>query len=206
MLEVPWVNSGSASIEGTFTTGTLPDLVPVPELTHDNLAASQVGWTLTNFSHSSSPPAVIVMYDEYGVPVWYYVNGDEGDRLGDIDTRLLPNGNILVYSNGGRANQRGSIVGSSVMEIDRQTKEVVWEYTDTPRYNFYSPIISGARRLPNGNTLITEGVFGRMFQVTPEKEVVWEFINPYYFPNHRGEELNEVFRAIHYTEDELPFL
>ena len=44
--------------------------------------------------------------------------------------------------------------------------------------NFHSNIISGARRLPNGNTLITEGFFGRMFQVTPEGEVVWEYINP----------------------------
>ncbi|MFC1950841.1 aryl-sulfate sulfotransferase [Chloroflexota bacterium] len=126
---------------------------------------------------------------------------------GQHDCNPLPNGNVLVYCNTGRADQRiGGIRGSSVIEIDRQTKEVIWEYADTPRYNFYSPIISGARRLPNGNTLITEGVFGRMFQVTPGKEVVWEYINPYFFPNHRGVEMNEVFRAIHYTKEELPFL
>ena len=35
-------------------------------------------------------------------------------------------------------------------------------------------------RLPNGNTLSAEGFFGRMFQVTPEGEAVWEYTNPYH--------------------------
>ena len=36
------------------------------------------------------------------------------------------------------------------------------------------------QRLPNGNTLITEGSDGRVFEVTPEHEIVWEFISPYW--------------------------
>ena len=35
-----------------------------------------------------------------------------------------------------------------------------------------------AQRLPNGNTLITESERGRVFEVTPQKEIVWEFWNP----------------------------
>jgi hypothetical protein len=38
--------------------------------------------------------------------------------------------------------------------------------------------MSNARRLPNGNTLICEGDFGRLFQVTPAGEIVWEYVNP----------------------------
>ena len=38
--------------------------------------------------------------------------------------------------------------------------------------------MSSARRLPNGNTLICEGDFGRIFQVTPGGEIVWEYVNP----------------------------
>lgn len=57
---------------------------------------------------------------------------------------------------------------------------------------------SGARRLPNGNTLITDGFFGRMFQVTPEGEVVWEYITPYFSDGPLGVS-NAVFRAEHYA-------
>jgi hypothetical protein len=68
---------------------------------------------------------------------------------------------------------------SRVIEVEPETNRIVWEYHDDPLYNFFSPYISGARRLPNGNTLITEGMFGRM-QVTPEREVVWEYVYPHF--------------------------
>ncbi len=47
-------------------------------------------------------------------------------------------------------------------------------------YEFYSPRISNAQRLPNGNTLICEGDFGRLFEVTRDGELVWEYVNPYF--------------------------
>jgi hypothetical protein len=42
----------------------------------------------------------------------------------------------------------------------------VWTYTSTPASSFYSAEISGRQRLPNGNTLICEGVKGNLFEVT----------------------------------------
>ena len=60
---------------------------------------------------------------------------------------------------------------SRVLEIDPVSLKIVWQYTpreagflepmDSNR--FYSPFISSAQRLPNGNTLITEGSDGRVF-------------------------------------------
>ena len=44
---------------------------------------------------------------------------------------------------------------------------------------FYSQLVSSAQRLPNGNTLVTEGCFSRLFEVTPEKEIVWEYRAPF---------------------------
>lgn len=44
---------------------------------------------------------------------------------------------------------------------------------------FYSFMISGCSRLSNGNTLITEGATGRLFEVTTKHEVVWEYISPW---------------------------
>ncbi len=93
---------------------------------------------------------------------------------------------------------------SRVLEVDPTTNTIVWEYRDTPPYNFFSPTISGVRRLPNGNTLITEGNFGRMFQVTPDKQVVWEYINPYFPAGPDGALVNGVFRATHYLPEDIP--
>jgi hypothetical protein len=82
---------------------------------------------------------------------------------------------------------------SRVVEFNPKTLEVVWEYKNTVRYpaagvctkppdgdfRFFSLFISSAQRLPNGNTLIDEGASGRVFEVTPDKKVVWEFVNPF---------------------------
>ena len=121
------------------------------------------------------------------------------------DPSLLPNGNILVFDNG--VNPKGRIGGfSRVIEVDPRTNEIVWEYRDSPVFNFFSAYISGARRLANGNTLITEGLFGRMFQVTPDKHVVWEYTNPHFHPGLDGVSSNRVFRASHYLPHEILLL
>lgn len=108
-------------------------------------------------------------------------------------------GNILIYDNGGWAGydlpNPGAPTGvkaalrdySRILEIDPVAMKIVWQYTpqeagflhplDSSR--FYSPFVSGMQRLPNGNTLITEGSDGRVFEVTKDHELVWEFISPY---------------------------
>lgn len=55
-------------------------------------------------------------------------------------------------------------------------KEPAWSYSDPGK--FLSEFISGAQRLPNGNTLICEGKAGRVFEVTKEGGIVWEYLNP----------------------------
>jgi hypothetical protein len=59
--------------------------------------------------------------------------------------------------------------------------------------------------LPNGNTLICEGAPGRIFEVTRNKEIVWEYINPMLAPSGVGltdaELANSVFRAHRYGPD-----
>lgn len=118
------------------------------------------------------------------------------------DPNVLPNGNILIFDNGSHRKDQ-AMSSSRVIEVDPKTSEIVWEYHDTPPFNFFSPYISGARRLPNGNTLITEGSFGRIFQVTPDGEVVWEYINPYFEARPDGVVTNAVFRVNHYKAEEI---
>ena len=121
------------------------------------------------------------------------------------DPNMLPNGNVLIFDNGSHRHEIG-LPFSRVIEVNPATNEIVWEYRDNPAYNFFSPYISGARRLPNGNTLITEGQFGRMFQVTSEGEVVWEYISPHFQVDAEGQPVNRVFRATHYLKEDIPWL
>lgn len=121
------------------------------------------------------------------------------------DPNMLANGNVLIFDNGSHRID-DAMSASRVIEVNPATDEIVWQYMDQPPYNFFSPYISGARRLPNGNTLITEGNLGRMFQVTSEGLVVWEYINPYFHERPDGSLANAVFRATHYQADEIPQL
>ena len=54
----------------------------------------------------------------------------------------------------------------------------LWTYKATPPTAFYSSEISGAQRLPNGNTLICEGIKGNLFEVTSAGETVWRYVCP----------------------------
>ncbi|MEO7015160.1 MAG: arylsulfotransferase family protein, partial [Leifsonia sp.] len=85
----------------------------------------------------------------------------------------------------------GIYAGSRVLEIDPCTKEIVWQYTaedsGRPSWEFHSSFVSNAQRLANGNTLITEGMRGRLFQVTAQGQIVWEYQSPFEAPGIAGE-------------------
>jgi hypothetical protein len=86
---------------------------------------------------------------------------------------MLPNGHILIFDNGTARKY------SRILELDPIADEIVWEYVGDPPQSFFSAAVSGQQRLPNGNTLICSGGQGRIFEVTPDQEIVWDYINPY---------------------------
>ena len=79
---------------------------------------------------------------------------------------------------------------------------------------FFTPFMGGAQRLRNGNTLITEPAFGRIFEVTKEGKICWEYINPEFadykglgakeIEGYFGYPANTMFRAYKYTPEQLP--
>ena len=147
-----------------------------------------------------------------------------GQHHAHMIPRGLPGeGNILVFDNGGWAGygapNPSAPTGSKnalrdysrVLEFNPVTLEIVWQYTPSEAgylhpvdsNRFYSPFISGAQRLPNGNTLITEGSGGRLIEVTPDYEIVWEYISPYWgksFP------MNMIYRAYRVPYSYVPQL
>jgi hypothetical protein len=145
-----------------------------------------------------------------------------GQIIGQHHAHLIPKGlpgegNILVYDNGGAAGygapNPGAPAGidnarrdfSRVLEIDPITLEIKWQYPAPgpgPGGNrIYSAFVSSAQRLPNGNTLITEGNIGRIIEVTAEHETVWEYISPY---AHRRFKFSLIYRAYRYPYDWAP--
>ncbi len=56
-----------------------------------------------------------------------------------------------------------------------------WTYTAPDLYSMYSAFISGAHRLKNGHTFITQGMQGRILEVDENGKLVWEYWTPYKF-------------------------
>ncbi len=118
------------------------------------------------------------------------------------DVQMLENGNILFFANDADVISRGPEAGSRIIEIDPKTNDIVWQYQGNPPASFYSWFISGCQRLWSGNTLICEGVYGRLFEVTPDGDVVWEYISPYFKANPpQYGNSNRVFRCYRYRAD-----
>jgi hypothetical protein len=134
-----------------------------------------------------------------------------GQIIGQHHAHFIPPGlpgagNVIIFDNGGASgygapSPQGRLyqrANSRVLEINPVTLEVVWSYSAA---NFFSTNISGAQRLPNGNTLITEGAPGRVFEVTTSGETVWEYMNA---PGEVGRRSNGVYRAYRLPYDWLP--
>lgn len=51
-------------------------------------------------------------------------------------------------------------------------------YTAPVKTDFFSPIMSSAQRLSNGNTLICEATSGNLFEIDSNDNIVWQYINP----------------------------
>ena len=125
-----------------------------------------------------------------------------GQHHAHVIPKGLPGaGNLLVFDNGGSSGYgfaspiapdgTGAFARatSRVLEINPVTLELVWSYAN-PR--FFSTNISSAQRLPNGNTLVTAGAGGRIFEVTREGTIVWEYMYPLFSGANAS---NAVYRA-----------
>lgn len=101
------------------------------------------------------------------------------------DPSVLENGRMLLFNNwaGDEA--------SEVVEFDPFTQDVVWSFKGDEVNDFYSRANGATQRLPNGNTVIVESANGRVFEVTPDKTFVWEYVNP-----HRAGAENELIATV----------
>ena len=154
-----------------------------------------------------------------------YNRGNVGDQqfFGQHDAQWIQDdftdgGKIMVYNNGqGRPNGNYSTVdiidppldseGNYQIESDQAygPEQLFWTYDGQPGNPFYSSRISGANRLSNGNTLICVGREGHIFEIDPQQNIVWDYVNPVRpsGPVSQGTIINNnsLFRAYRYAPD-----
>lgn len=175
---------------------------------------------------SSRQASLLAIIDRNGSILWRlgpdFSGSKELQALGQIigqhHAHLIPKalpgaGNLLVFDNGGASGYgftspiapkgMDALVrpNSRVLEINPVTLELVWSYQAPGK--FYAANISGAQRLENGDTLITEGPDGRMFEVTRDGKIVWEYINPLFSGPQAS---NAVYRAYRLPYSWIPQL
>lgn len=102
-----------------------------------------------------------------------------GPWLRQHDPDFLPDGRILVFDN--RDDEAGGrlLGGSRLLAVDPVSRDVETLYEGTESEPFFTAGRGKADLLGNGNFLVTETQYGRVFEVTPDGEIVWSFINRY---------------------------
>jgi hypothetical protein len=142
-----------------------------------------------------------------------------------VDPGLPGAGNILIFNNGlSRPGGIYSTVDEIVPPVDSTgsytrtsgsafgPSNILWTYKASPPSSLYSEAISGSQRLPNGNTLICDGVHGVLSEVTSGGVIVWKYVNPVVATgpvvqgtpiplDDRGHQLNAVFKVQRYAPD-----
>jgi hypothetical protein len=155
--------TATGSAEGSFTTGDLPMNLPAEAtLVADAREKMLPGWTLTNYYLGGSSPAVIVIVDEEGVPIWYFVHGTTSDQFGMTSTAWLPNGRVLV----------GNASAEPAREVDLEGN-VHWEGPSGG-----SPALSHhTSKLASGNYLVVResNASARVEEIDAQNAVVWSW-------------------------------
>ncbi len=110
--------------------------------------------------------------------VWSYTGNYKGGLAHQHEPHMiepgLPGaGNILIFDNGIGCRSIAHEGRTYILEINPATRKTVWKYEKGHR--FYSATAGVQQRLINGNTLITSSCGGRVFEVTPRGQIVWEW-------------------------------
>jgi hypothetical protein len=128
---------------------------------------------------------VVVIDHETGRVIWTW---GEDELEEQHHATWLDDGTVLIFDNGTRREY------SRVVKLDPHRRKIVWEYRGSPPSSFFSRKRGGCQELGNGNVLITETDTGRVFEVTPSGEIVWEFYSEILEHTEDGTERGALYR------------
>jgi hypothetical protein len=112
-------------------------------------------------------------------------------------------GNLLLFDNRGDVENVGA---SRVIKCDPQSRKIIWDYPEPDPPRLYVSFLGSQSRLPNGNTLIAESNNRRIIEVTPNRDIVWEYRSPDLVTKPDGCKLATAQFATRYVLADLPFL
>ena len=134
-----------------------------------------------------------VLY-RWGNPfAWFAGSPFDQVLFGQHDPHWIPPGlpgagHILIFNNGSERDQRSFSTVDELIPPQKPDgsyerpakgafgpKQLTWQFKDPE--NLFSQRVSGAQRLPNGNTLICSGETGHVFEVDSDGTVVWDYHN-----------------------------
>ncbi|KAJ5180215.1 hypothetical protein N7492_003425 [Penicillium capsulatum] len=235
----PWSvsnHSSSADFDGTGgTTGAklLWSWRAIDHLDTDAFAAHlhypREHWPLINsvafdsdgniLASSRNASSVFIISRQTGSVIWHLSAPIVSQQ--HCAHQVNADGDMLILDNG--VFKPGLSVPFSRAIIVSKDKQVKWEYKDasTGGLGFFTPFMGSAQKLRGGNVLICEAATGRIFEVTEEGDLVWEFIVPqvqgYQWVMDKEElaemdrigfsnESNAVFRASKYLPEEVAWV
>jgi hypothetical protein len=119
--------------------------------------------------------AIFVIDKRTGEVVWQYTGNLDYQHEATMIGKGEPDeGRILVFNNGRR--DRNGYRRSLIQSIEPPTGGVKWEYGSQ---FFYSSVAGTVQDLPGTNLVIASSHGGRIFEISPQGEIVWEWVPPY---------------------------
>jgi hypothetical protein len=156
---------------------------------------------------------VAVIDPEIGKVVW----AENGIWEGQHSSTFMPNGHIAVFDNYGQVDNSNpkspDRIFSRIIELDPVTHGVAWHYTGTAQNPFESYVFGRVQPLPNDHFFVTETLSSRLFEVTREGDIVWEYVIPQHFKKKRDfvdlrmlDLLTAITSAVKYPPEYVTFL
>jgi len=118
---------------------------------------------------------IFIIDRQSGDVVWSYTEDLDLQHEALMNGPGLPAPGMIHLFN----NRRGSFWSdrqSELLEIDPRQGSVVWRYKSP---GFFCPTAGTQQKLPNGNLLVTSTRGGRVFELTRDGRIVWQWVPPY---------------------------
>ncbi len=164
-----WDNRSVKDSNDVFHSNT----VTVLDKDYTNLHPSFTkGRVLTSMRHLS---AVALVDPDTETVVWAL----QGPFSHQHDPQLADDGLWIFDNRGGRPKT------SRMLRLDA-AGDILWKWTGDEQHRFFSKTCGHAQQLSNGNLLVVSSEQGAVFEVTPEKDVVWRYNVPFESQGKRG--------------------
>lgn len=119
--------------------------------------------------------AIFIIERSSGEIVWIHREGLDFQHEAQMVPKGVLGAGLVVFFNNGY-HDLNAYRQSEIRVIDPVDGRLVWAYSSP---TFYTTVAGVEQILPNGNLLITSSEGGRVFEVTPEKRLVWQWVPPY---------------------------